>query len=119
MMSYYLHYKNKYPGGRVSLSESALDVYDAEGEHCVALRKDGGGSFIDRSAAMGCKHEHDLAPIPKDARLFKLKDGKVSKDELYDERSKGLERFLQDGKILSCDDLKEKFQFDEKQRLLK
>lgn len=103
MLSYILHYKNKYPGGLVQSSASGLDVYDAAGNHCVALRRDGSGALVDQSAQLGCKDAHDLSPIPKDSRVFKLsKDGKIVEDEKAPARKTLREAFLKDGKILSC-----------------
>lgn len=111
-----VHYRNKYPGGHVDLRDDSLDVYDSEDEHCVALRKDGSGSLKDASKELGCRHQHDLSPIPKDARLYKMKDGVLSKDELYEERKKGLDQFMKDGKVLSCEEMGLD-KFDEKQKL--
>ena len=48
MKQWHVHYMNKYPQGRVHSSDSSMDVFDSEGVHCVALRKDGGGNLVDR-----------------------------------------------------------------------
>ena len=123
MKSLYLHYKNKYPGGQVRTSEQALDVYSASGEHVVALRRDGAGSLVDQSEALGLRDRHDLAPIPKDARVFKLVEGKIGKSEEAAEREKLRDGFLCPEKkdvVLSCKDLeKHGHKFDEKQRAVK
>jgi len=118
MKSWVVHYKNKYPGGQVQASESALDVYDANGDHCVALRKDGSGQFVDKSEEYGAKHAHDLAPIPKDARVFKMVDGKIVPDEKAAERKELAKAYVSDGKVQSCKEIGLD-KFDEKQRLLK
>lgn len=82
MKSLIVHYRNKYPGGRVHSSESALDVFCAEGRHRVALRRDGNGNMVDVSEELGCEDRHDLAPIPKASRVFKLyADGRIGRDE--------------------------------------
>lgn len=86
MKSYAVHYRNKYPGGMVQLSESALDVYDKNGDHVVALRKDGAGMWVDKSEEFGCKDRHDLSPIPKASRVFKVRDGKIALDEEAEDR---------------------------------
>lgn len=118
MKSWIVHYKNKYPGAKVQSSESALDVYLGD-HHVVALRKDGAGGWADHSEEMGCRDRHDLAPIPKDARVHKVVDGKVGFDELAEERKQKCRRFVKDGRVLSCDELKKHgFQFDEKQRVV-
>lgn len=126
MKSYTLHYRNKYPKGHVQSTENAVDVYDHEGNHCVALRKNGAGQWADESAAQGCLDQHDLAPIPKDARLYKedIKEGaatgRIVKDDKYDERAPKVEKFLDESNrfVMSCEDLKKKgFEFDEKQRV--
>ena len=89
MKSYVVHYRNKYPGGAVHASESAIDVYDAEGNHCVALRKNGAGQMVCQSKELGCKDAHDLSPIPKDARVHKLfADGTIGESEEASERRK-------------------------------
>lgn len=102
----------------VQASDSALDVYDADGEHCVALRKDGSGQFVDKSAELGCRHAHSLEPIPKDARVYKLVDGKIALSEEAEERKKYAKEVMVDGKVPSCFELG-KDKFDEKQRLMK
>lgn len=87
MKSWHVHYMNKYPGGRVHSSEGAVDVYNADGEHCVALRMNGLGVMVDMSEEYGCKDRHDGSPIPKESRRMKLHaDGKIGKDDLHDER---------------------------------
>lgn len=116
MKSLILHYMNKYPGGRVHAVEGAIDVFDRSGRHCVALRSQGSGQLVCASAEMGCAHAHDLAPIPKDARLFKWQDGKISKDELHDARREKLGAFVKDGRVQSCHELGLSL-FDDKQRL--
>lgn len=121
MESYFVHYKNKYPGCRIFQSEEALDVYTAGGEHAVALRKNGAGQWVDISEKMGCRDRHDLAPIPKDARLFKMRDGKFSADEAHEERLEKHKAYVckQRGDVvLSCDELSKKHgkKFDEKQK---
>lgn len=121
MKSLSVHYRNKYPGGKVIETEESLDVFDAKGDHCVALRKNGAGIMSCQSMALGCKHTHDLAPIPKDARLFKMRDGKLSKDEKYEERVKAHKDFLcgDDSKVLSCAELSEQgYKFDASQKLV-
>lgn len=88
MKSFVVHYKNKYPGAKVSHSDDSLDVYSADGsEHYVALRKNGAGQILDVSEEMGCRDRHDLAPIPKAARVHKLHaDGRIGLDEQAEER---------------------------------
>lgn len=109
MNSLVVHYKNKYPGAEVRSSESGLDVY-MDGKHMVALRKNGAGQFVCRSEELGCEHKHSLAPIPKDARLYKEIDGKISKDEKFEERKAGSAHFKGEfGYVPSCKNLKEKF----------
>lgn len=122
MKSLTIHYMNKYPKGRVVSSDSSLDVYDVDGNHCVALRKNGAGMMSDVSEEMGCMHKHCLSPIPKESRLWKLKDGKISQDEKAEERAKGMEAWLsEDGHVLSCEELSKdgKMKFDESQKLKK
>jgi hypothetical protein len=118
MLSWLVHYKNKFPGGMVQASESSIDVYDQNGNHQVALRKSGSGAMICQSEQLGCEGRHDLAPIPKDARLWKIKDGKIAKDELFEERKAKLSQFLDEkGRVKSCAELG-LAAFDEKQKLV-
>lgn len=89
MKSWIAHYRNKYPKGSVRSSESAIDVYDAEGGHRVALRKNGANQMVDASEELGCIDRHDLSPIPKDARVHKLyPSGMIGLSEEHEERSK-------------------------------
>lgn len=121
MKAWLPHYRNKYPGGSVRISEESVDVYNSAGEHVVAVRKDGGGSWCDRSEEFGCRDRHDLAPIPKDSRIFKIDaKGALVKDELAAEREPLVKNFVEGDKVLSCEELKKakKFDFDEKQRVL-
>lgn len=109
---------NKYPGARIHATDVALDVFLGD-RHVVAVRKDGAGGMVDVSAELGCRDAHCLAPIPKDARVHKIVEGKIAQDELADERRVKGRRFVKDGKVLSCEELKKHgFQFDEKQRVV-
>lgn len=114
-----MHYMNKYPGARIHASDDALDVFLGD-RHVVAIRKDGAGSIVDRSEELGCRDCHCLSPIPKDSRVHKLMpDGKIGQDELAEERRVKGRRFVKDGKVLSCEELKKHgFQFDEKQKFV-
>ena len=122
MKSWMVHYKNKYPGGRVQSSENSLDVFSASGEHVVAMRKNGAGQMVCVSEEMGLRDSHDLAPIPKDSRVHKMVGGKISKDDKHEERMKLKDKFLcpdRKDMVLSCADLaKAGMSFDEKQKLV-
>jgi len=120
MKSWQVHYLNKYPGGHVECSDSSLKAYNSEGKLCVAIEKGGDGGYHDRSEEYGLEGRHDLAPIPKDARVHKVSGGKISRDEEADEREELAGEFLRDGRIASCDELKkEGYQFCDKQRVLR
>jgi len=81
------HYKNKYPNGMIQASETSLDVYGEDGTHRVSMQKNGSGQFVDVSSQVGAADCHDLAPIPKDTRVFKLySDGSIRPSEEADER---------------------------------
>lgn len=83
------HYKNKYPGGQVFSLETSIDVYDREGIHVVALRRDGTGRWVCASEQQGCRDRHCLSPLPKDARVWKYtKEGNIAPSEEYRSRSK-------------------------------
>lgn len=101
MLSWVVHYKNKYPGSRVVQSENAMDVYDSSGEHVVAMRKNGAGQWVCESEKYGCVDCHDLAPIPKDARVHKVQDGKVGFDEKAEARKEARKGLMRGNKILS------------------
>lgn len=118
----YVHYKNKYPLARVEARESSLDVYSQDGEHLVAVRKNGAGQWADHSELLGCRDRHDMAPIPKDSRLYKHcpKSGAVIKDEKFSERKGLVEKFVDGERVCSCDELRAKgFDFDDKQRVVR
>lgn len=108
MKSYVAHYRNKYPGGRVDFSENHLDAYDKDGTLRVALRIGGGGVLLDKGDELGASDKHDLAPIPKNARVHKLtKDGKITLDEKAAERKQAVEKLVSGGKIHSIAEYKE------------
>lgn len=66
-----VHLKNKYPGAQVIVEDNKLDVFVA-GELKVALRKNGKGMWEDVSEKLGATDKFCLAPIPKEARAWKL-----------------------------------------------
>lgn len=123
MKSVHIHLKNKYPGGSVIAKEESIDVYNADGEHVVALRKNGAQQMIDVSEEHGLRDKFDLAPIPKDSRVHKLVNGKIGFDNEHKERKEKLKDFLCPEKkdvVLSCAELEEKhgFKFDKEQKLI-
>lgn len=107
MQSWIVHYKNKYPGCLVQASNSSFDVYRGD-EHLLCVQKDGAGQWADQSEALGLPERHDLAPIPKDARVHKVQAGKVGLDEDHESRKKLREKYVEGGKVLSMDELKKK-----------
>lgn len=118
MKSWHAHYMNKYLGGYCEESDTSFKVYNGEGKLVVALAKGGDGGWHDKSEEMGLSGKHDLSPIPKDARVHKIVDGKIGRDEEADEREELRNEFERDGVILSCEELKkEGYAFDEKQRV--
>lgn len=66
------HYQLKYPKGRVIATETAVDVFDAQGNHVVAVRLNGAGIWADDSKSYDCKHGHCLAPLSE-----VVKEGRV------------------------------------------
>lgn len=87
MKSIAVHCKNKYPGARVDFSEDHVSVYDQDGNLLVAVRRGGGGVLVDQSKELGARYEHDLSPIPKNSRVFKLNaEGRIELDEKHAER---------------------------------
>lgn len=88
MKSYAVHYKNKYPDCSVQSSENSLNVYSKDGDHLISLERNGHGQWVDRSEENGCSDKHDLSPIPKETRRFKLyANGMIGKSEEFEERS--------------------------------
>jgi hypothetical protein len=117
MESWKVHYRNKFPGGRVQASENSLDVFDKNGEHVVALRKNGAGQWQDESEKEGLRERHDLAPIPRGSRVHKMVDGKIGRDDKSAEREQSRSKFLcnEGCKVLSMKELESKgFEFDSK-----
>lgn len=95
MKSYIVHYRNKYPGCAVSYSESSIQVIGSEGL-LVALAKNGAGQWVDVGEELGALHKHDLSPIPKDARAFKLyADGKIKLAEEGKERLEARKKYIE------------------------
>jgi hypothetical protein len=85
--AYAVHYKNKFPKSQVKFDDNSLDVYSVDGKHLVAVRKTGAGSIKDASKELGCFECHDLSPIPKMTRAYKLyADGNIGMAEEYRER---------------------------------
>lgn len=114
MKSYAVHYKNKYPAAKVAFTETSLDVTSADGELLVALRIGGGGALLDKGEELGARDRHDLAPIPKNARVHKLfACGKIGKDEHAEAREKCSKAMAVDGKVWSIEEYKaKKIKFD-------
>lgn len=113
MKAYAPHYLNKYPGGRVEYSEDKLEAFDAQNQRRVSLRLDGNGRIVDVGSETGASDKHDLAPIPKNARLFKLyADGRIAKSEEFSERLESSLELKKAGKILSIDEYKADGGFD-------
>lgn len=100
-----VHYANKYGLENVECDDSKLRAYK-NGKLAVLVAKDGAGNIKDMSEELGLEDRHDLSPIPKDGRLYKWsKDGKVIKDELFDERKAKREKLLKDGRLPSIEEL--------------
>lgn len=106
MHPYVAHLRNKYPQGRVDYRDDAIDAYDAKGEHRVALRKNGAGQMLDVSKELGLSDVFCLAPIPKESRVHKFKNGILGLDELAAERlPQALKLAEKDGRVPSIDEL--------------
>ncbi len=107
MKAFVVHYKNKYPSGQVRSTEDSIEVYDSEGELRVALGKNGAGQWVDRGQELGALDEHDLSPIPKDARVWKLyADGRAALSDEAAERKRAASELQIGGKILSIEGYK-------------
>lgn len=92
-----VHLKNKYPNCYVGVTGSCIEVIDANNNVIVSLAKNAHGEYADRKDEVGALHAFDLSPIPREARLFKLhKDGKVGKDESYEERKAKSQKLCDD-----------------------
>ncbi len=98
--SYMVHYKNKYHGIE-TCTENSLDVYNQSGKHVIALRKNGAGQIQDMSKELGCEDEHDLEPIEKKFRAYKLyANGHIAKAEEFSERFPEADKAIaEEGKI--------------------
>nr|BFD59648.1 hypothetical protein CKG001_17550 [Bdellovibrio sp. CKG001] len=116
MLSFVVHYKNKYPKARVEHNEDQLNVYAQDGSLLVALKRGGGGALVDVGEQLGAKDKHDMSPLPKNARVHKLTvDGKIALDEEHADR-KPVAVALADlfgGKVPCIPSLKKKgYEFD-------
>lgn len=115
-----VHVKNKYPQAQVRADDQGLDAYSQDGEHILAIRKNGANQFVDQSAELGCRDRFDLSPLPKESRVFKVVDGKIGFAEEADARKESRKRYMKGDKVLSCEELKkEGWDFDERQREIK
>lgn len=108
MHPYVAHLRNKYPHGHVDFREDSIDAFDAKGVHRVALRKNGAGQMVDVSKDLGLSDVFCLAPIPKEARVHKFKDGKMGLDELAEERMPhALKLAENDGRVPSIKEIED------------
>lgn len=114
MNSILVHLKNCFPTAVIIATQLAIDVM-VEGVHYLGLRV-ADGVFIDKSEELGLPGRFSLAPIPKEARVHKLKkDGTIGLDEDHKSRMKARAAFMdQDGiRVLSCAELEAKgFRFE-------
>lgn len=121
LRSLFVHYRNKYPKARVMHSDQGLDVISSDNELLLALRKNGAGQVIDAQALMGARDAHDLSPLPKDARAYKLfKDGHIGQAEEYSSRVAFAAEIAVKDRVPSCEELSAAgWEFDDKQRVVK
>lgn len=75
------HYQSKYPGGKVHANETSVNVYDKQGNHCVAVEKTGAGIWRDASAEYDCKHSHCMAPLSEVSHEGKILSVKEAADK--------------------------------------
>lgn len=100
------HYMNKYPSAVVMFDEKKLDVLGSDGLK-VALRTNGHGMIVDCGDECGASDKHDVGPIPKDARVFKLyPDGSLKMSEEGADRKASAKKLAIEGKILSIEEYK-------------
>lgn len=104
-----VHLKNKYPHCYVGLTGNCLEVIGEDNELIVSLEKSAHGEFQDRQHEVGARDAYCQAPIPREARCWKLdKDGKVKKDQKHDERKAGAAQLIAEhGKIPSIKELED------------
>ena len=115
MNSYVVHLKNKFPGGRVAETETAIDAFDKAGIHQVAMRKNGAGQWVDKSKEVGAAGEFDLAPIPRDARVHAVTSEGRGLHVDAEKRKKARGKFEEKNRILSMKELEEKgWRFNDK-----
>lgn len=115
MKSWVVHLMNVFIGAQVIATETAIDVIVNGAQH-LAMRKGGDGHWYDASAELGLPGRFSLAPIPKEARVYKLlPDGSIGLDEHAAERKKLRDAFRckKSGHVLSCEELEAQgFVFD-------
>lgn len=92
MKSLLVHYKNKYPDAKVTLSAGSLTV-EQDGKMLVYMERNAHGQFVCKSEEYGCEEAHDLTPIAKECRHLGLckESHKVIKDSKHDERKEACE----------------------------
>lgn len=113
------HYMNKYPSSVVMFDEKKLDVL-GDGGLKIALRTNGNGMIVDSGDECGASDKHDIGPIPKDARVYKLyADGSLKKSEEANVRVAASKSLAVDGKILSIEEYKKLgYKFNDKGEII-
>lgn len=106
--SFVVHYKNKYPTATIDHSDNHLRVISAKGEILVSIKRGGGGVLVDCQNEDFARDPHDLSPLPKNTRVYKLTaDHSFAKDELATEREPVAKRLFETyGKVPSIDECK-------------
>jgi hypothetical protein len=117
--SFVVHYKNKYPNATIDHGDNHLRVVYAKGEVLVSIKRGGGGVILDCQKEDFARDPHDLSPIPKNARVYKLTgEHTIEKDELAAEREpiakKLAETYGKVPSLVECKTLKIEVDFQDK-----
>lgn len=106
-----VHYRNKYPTATINHDDNHLKVVSPKGEVLVSIKRGGGGVILDCQKEDFARDAHDLSPIPRNTRVYKLTgEHTIEKDELAEEREPVSKKLFETyGKIPSiaeCKNLK-------------
>ncbi len=70
------YYLKMYPGGRVQATDTSMDIFDKDGKHMVAIRKNGAGQWVCQSEEHGTEHRHRLDPDAHPCPTYDKETGK-------------------------------------------
>ena len=120
MLSILVHLYNVFFMHVVQVVGDSIQVLErTSGKLLIFVGKNAHGQYVDMGEMYGAKMRLDMSPIPRDARVFKLGNAGVIKDDQSEDRKKMREAFVKDGFVQSIAALKkQEWDFDDKGRVI-